>query len=115
MPVHRSITRINNNENKDIAIHVCCGIILCFIFLSIILSNHNVDINTILLILIFLFLLCIFCPFCVLFYKCHFNIDTDTDTDTDISSNPFHVVMNYEIRGPDFTFNSNDISFNALL
>lgn len=31
----------------------------------------------------------------------------------DVSSNPFQVVLNYEIRTPDFTFNSHDISFNT--
>ncbi len=83
MPVHRSITRINNNENKDKAIHVCCGIILLFVFLAFILSHNKVDINTILLVLILFFILCIFFPFCIMFYKCRFEIDADSDSDSD--------------------------------
>lgn len=81
MPVHRSITRINNNENKDKAIHVCCGIILLFVFLAFILSHNKVDINTILLVLILIFILCIFFLFCIMFYKCHFEINADSDSD----------------------------------
>lgn len=30
----------------------------------------------------------------------------------DLSMNPFQVILNYEIRAPDFVFNSTDISFN---
>lgn len=39
----------------------------------------------------------------------------DDDEVLDASSNPFQVIMNYEIRTPDFTFNSHDISFNTRL
>ena len=110
MPVHRSITRINNNENKDKAIHVCCGFILLFVFLSIILSNHKVDINTIILMLIFLFIFCMFLPFCIMFYKCYFNIETDTDTDTDSDDTP--VVMARPIQQDS---SSNIVTLDAVL
>ena len=39
----------------------------------------------------------------------------DEDEILDASLNPFQVIMNYEIRTPDFTFNSHDISFNTRL
>lgn len=39
--------------------------------------------------------------------------DEDEEPNMDISANPYQVVLNYEIRTPDFTFNSHDISFNA--
>lgn len=112
MPVHRSITRINNNENRDTTIHVCCGfIILCF-FLSFVLSHNKVDTNTILIVLIFLFFFFIFCPLFLFFCKCHFDIDIDTDTDTDSDDTP--VVMARPIQQD--SNNDNDIvTLDAVL
>jgi len=31
---------------------------------------------------------------------------------SDTSLNPYQVILNYEIRAPDFVFNSTDMSFN---
>ena len=42
MPMHRSITRINRNENKNTVINVCCCILLFYIILSIILSRAKI-------------------------------------------------------------------------
>ena len=52
MPVHRSITRINKNDNKINVLNICCCIILCYIIVSIILSNQGVKAITIFCILI---------------------------------------------------------------
>lgn len=43
MPFHRSITRINNTDNKYNVINVCCCILLCYIIISIIVSNQGVN------------------------------------------------------------------------
>lgn len=51
MPFHRSITRINRNQNKDAAINICCAIILAYVILSLVLSSYNIDSGTILLII----------------------------------------------------------------
>ncbi len=53
MPMHRSITRINRNENKNTVINVCCGILLFYIILSIILSRAGLNEITIFCIIIF--------------------------------------------------------------
>lgn len=45
----------------------------------------------------------------------HNNEDNNEDEVFDTSLNPFQVIMNYEIRTPEFTFNSHDISFNPRL
>jgi len=39
--------------------------------------------------------------------------DENTDQADDVSSNPYEIIMNYEIRAPGFTFNSSDMSFNT--
>jgi len=45
------------------------------------------------------------------------NEDSSDSEDTsnqpsDNSLNPYQVILNYEIRAPDFVFNSTDMSFN---
>ena len=52
MPIHRSITRINNTDNKYSVINICCCILLCYIIISIILSNQGVNGITIFCIII---------------------------------------------------------------
>ena len=52
MPVHRSITRINNNDNKFNVVNIFCCILLSYIILSIILSNLGVKNITIFCIII---------------------------------------------------------------
>jgi hypothetical protein len=53
MPVHRSITRINNNNNNRFnVINIFCCILLSYIILSIILSNLGVKDITIFCIII---------------------------------------------------------------
>ena len=52
MPVHRSITRINNNDNKFNVVNIFCCILLSYIFLTIILSNLGVKHITIFCIII---------------------------------------------------------------
>lgn len=39
--------------------------------------------------------------------------DENTDQVEDVSSNPYEIIMNYEIRAPGFTFNRLDMSFNT--
>jgi hypothetical protein len=39
--------------------------------------------------------------------------DENTDQVEDVSSNPYEIIMNYEIRAPGFTFNRSDMSFNT--
>lgn len=39
--------------------------------------------------------------------------DENTDQVEDVSSNPYEIIMNYEIRTPGFTFNRSDMSFNT--
>lgn len=50
MPFHRSITRINRNQNKDAAINICCAIVLAYVVLSLVLNSLNVDSGVIFLI-----------------------------------------------------------------
>lgn len=50
MPYHRSITRINRNQNKDAAINICCAIVLAYVILSLLLTSLNVDSGVIFLI-----------------------------------------------------------------
>ena len=38
--------------------------------------------------------------------------DDSSELPMDSSSNPYQVILNYEIRAPDFVFNSTDMSFN---
>ena len=52
MPIHRSITRINNTDNKYSVINLCCCILLCYVIFSIILSNNGVNGITIFFIII---------------------------------------------------------------
>tara|TARA_B100001063_G_C16253986_1_gene306667 strand:+ start:88 stop:444 length:357 start_codon:yes stop_codon:yes gene_type:complete len=52
MPIHRSITRINNTDNKYNAINLCCCILLLYIILSIILSDQGLNGITIFCIII---------------------------------------------------------------
>ena len=51
--MHRSIIRINRNENKNNAINACCCILFFYIILSILLSRAGLNGITIFCIIIF--------------------------------------------------------------
>ena len=42
MPVHRSITRINNNDNKFNVVNIFCYLFICYVITSFILSDLGV-------------------------------------------------------------------------
>ena len=88
MPMHRSITRINRNENKNTVINVCCGILLFYIILSIILSRAKVHEIVIFYIIIFTS-----CSSCCVFY-CYIN---RAERDTELQVDDIPTIIAYPI------------------
>jgi hypothetical protein len=79
MPIHRSITRINRNENKYNAINICCCILLCYIIFSIFLSSIGLSGITIFCIIIGTTA----CGGCVL-YICVTQLERERERERDI-------------------------------
>ncbi len=115
MPVHRSITRINNTENKYNALNLCCCICLFYIILSTILSSSGVN-ETIIVCII----LTSACSGGCIFYVCvtqiereierdNHVINTETDNIPTITAYPIpenytnHITLDAVVCQPDFS------------
>ena len=115
MPVHRSITRINNTENKYNALNLCCCICLFYIILSIILSSSGVN-ETIIVCII----LTTFSSGGCIFYVCvtqiereierdNHEINIETDNIPAITAYPIpenytnHLTLDAVVCQPDFS------------
>lgn len=82
MPYHRSITRINRNQNKDAAINICCAIVLAYVILSLLLTSLNVDSGTI-FIIVFGTLSTGSCIICCCFRYTNISYDIENENEND--------------------------------
>ena len=84
MPFHRSITRINRNQNNEAAINMCCAIVLAYIILSLVLSSFNLDSGTIFFIIIVTFGsgTCIICC-CFRYTNISYDIENENENDNE--------------------------------
>ena len=83
MPIHRSITRVNRNENKESVFNICCGIILLYLILSLFLSSQKLNAGVIFLIIIGSFS-CGTCIVCICIHSCYHDDDHEDSEEESI-------------------------------
>ena len=96
MPYHRSITRINRNQNKDAAINICCAIILAYVILSLVLSSLNVD-NGVIFFIVFGTFSTGTCVICCCLTNPHTSYDNESENgDTIPTITAYPISENHE-------------------
>ena len=92
MPYHRSITRIHRNETKEITFNICCGIILLYIILSIVLSSQKINTGV-----IFLIIFCSFtCGTCIVYICVETCYIEDEESDNIPTITAYPISDNHE-------------------
>ena len=106
MPIHRSITRVNRNENKESVFNICCGIILLYLILSLFLSSQKLNAGVIFLIIIGSFS-CGTCIVCICIHTCyHDDRHEDSEDSEDSEEESIPTITAYPIGDNEDNFQS---------